>query len=75
MELSESEQAFLVQLAATVDMNLARLSQAEQGVKVSTKMFREAWRLILLSKGLDPDLYTATWDGAQVVIKPIGEAA
>jgi len=31
-------------------------------------MFQVGWRLVLRSRGLDPDLYQARWDGSKVVI-------
>jgi hypothetical protein len=36
-------------------------------------MFREGWRLLLRSRGLDPDLYRATWNGSEVVIESTEE--
>lgn len=71
LDLSAEEEALLSYLAIQVDANLAKLSAAEQGVTVSTQMFREGWRLVLRSKGLDPDLYRATWDGRAVVVEPV----
>jgi hypothetical protein len=69
VELSEDERELLLYHAATIDMNMAKLSAAEQGVKVSGELFRQAWHLVVRSRGLDPDSYRATWDGQRITIE------
>jgi hypothetical protein len=73
IELTSSEEALLRYHAAVLDMNLANLAQAQQGVKVGTEMFDNAWRIVVRAHGLDPDLYRATWDGRQIKIEPVEE--
>lgn len=71
IELTAGEISLLSQLAATIDMNLDRLAAAEQGIKVSTTTFTEAWRLVVRSKGLNPDLYRTVWENNVIAIELI----